>query len=123
MADVLDLPSIGQDEAYNIARVIARVTELDDLFVVPSSATAPIPQTARYATSWLRLKYLSEVLQSNLRDVRYLWLESELSLYFTVDEVVDLIGLSFEQNPRTREVVRDIQHNPRPLGDPDSDFA
>ncbi|KAL1882993.1 hypothetical protein VTK73DRAFT_515 [Phialemonium thermophilum] len=122
ISDVMDLPSIGQDEAYNISRLISTVTELDNLFL-PSrlSGVNPvedeIPTTAQYASSWLRLKYLSEVLQSNLRDVRYLWMESELSLYFTVDEVVDLINLSFEDNSRTREVIREIRQNPQPKQD------
>lgn len=35
ITDVLEMPSIGQDEAYNIASFIAKATELDDLF--PSS--------------------------------------------------------------------------------------
>ena len=113
IADVLDLESIGQDDAYNTARLIAKVTELDDLFLASSDS---VPSTARYAPSWLRLKYLSELLQSNLRDVRYLWFESELSLCFTAAEVVDLIGLSFEDNARRREIVREIERNPDPLG-------
>lgn len=125
IGDVMDLPGIGQDEAYNIANHIASVTALDDLFLPSRFATAEgrnfeaeneIPTTAQYASSWLRLKYLSEVLQSNLKDVRYLWLESELSLYFSADEVVDLVNLSFEDNPRTREVLREIRARPNPLG-------
>ncbi|KAK3403202.1 hypothetical protein B0T20DRAFT_19354 [Sordaria brevicollis] len=125
IGDVMDLPGIGQDEAYNIANHIASVTALDDLFLpsrfsqgVESSGEVEneVPTTAQYAGSWLRLKYLSEVLQSNLKDVRYLWLESELSLYFSADEVVDLVNLSFEDNPRTREVIREIRAKPNPLG-------
>lgn len=114
IADVMDLAGIGQDDAYNIANLIARVTELDDLFLPPKASKDDIPSTSQYASNWLRLKYLSEVLQSNLQDVKFLWLESELSLYFTVDEVVDLIGLSFVDNARTREVVREIQAQPHP---------
>ncbi|KAI0525504.1 hypothetical protein F5B22DRAFT_590218 [Xylaria bambusicola] len=114
IADVMDLAGIGQDDAYNIANLIARVTELDDLFLPPNAGKDDIPSTSQYASNWLRLKYLSEVLQSNLQDVKFLWLESELSLYFTVDEVVELIGLSFVDNARTREVVREIQGRPRP---------
>jgi centromere/kinetochore protein ZW10 len=127
ITDVMDLPSIGQEEAYSIAKLIATVTELDDLFL-PSrfqdqgfaseqAGDDEVPSTAQYASSWLRLKYLSEVLQSNLRDVRYLWMESELSLYFSVDEVKDLINLSFEDNPRTREVIKEISQNPHPRAD------
>ena len=133
IADVMDMSSIGQDEAYNIASWIASVTTLDDLFlpkrILSPSATAQskssthagesdqLPTTAQYAACWLRLKYLLEVLQSNLKDVRYLWLESELSLYFTLDEVLELINMSFEDNPRTREVLREITQNPSPLGE------
>lgn len=124
ISDIMDMPSIGQDEAYNIAKLIATVTELDDLFLPSRSqnrgqgpepeGASEIPSTSQYAPSWLRLQYLSEVLQSNLQDVRYLWMESELSLYFSADEVVDLINLSFEDNARTRDVIREITQNPRP---------
>ncbi|KAM3458927.1 hypothetical protein MY3296_000074 [Beauveria thailandica] len=114
ISDVLEMSSIGQDEAYNIAKLISAATELDDLFL-PSklSDTArtedEVPATAQYAPSWLRLKYLGEVLQSNLNEVKYLWCDSELSLYFTVDEVVDLIKASFEENARTRDTIREIR--------------
>ncbi|KAI8960574.1 hypothetical protein F5Y11DRAFT_329475 [Daldinia sp. FL1419] len=116
VSDVMDLAGIGQDEAYNIASLIARITELDDLFLPPGAPKDAVPTTAEYASSWLRLKYLSEVLQSNLLDVRYLWMESELSLYFSVEEVVELIGLSFVDNARTREIVKEIEAHPHPLG-------
>ncbi|KAK4191618.1 Centromere/kinetochore protein zw10 [Podospora australis] len=122
IGDVMDLPSIGQEEAYSIAKLIASVEELDDLFL-PSKLQGfgtpkkgEIPVTSQFASLWLRLKYLSEVLQSNLRDVRFLWMEGELSLYFTADEVVDLVNASFEENVRTKEVVREIRGNPHPRG-------
>ncbi|TQV90902.1 centromere kinetochore protein [Cordyceps javanica] len=113
--DVLEMSSIGQDEAYSIAKLISAATELDDLFL-PSKLGGDtartedeVPATAQYAPNWLRLKYLGEVLQSNLNEVKYLWCDSELSLYFTVDEVVDLIRASFEENARTRDAIREIR--------------
>lgn len=124
ITDVLEMSSISQDEAYSIAQLIATAAELDDLFL-PSRLSGgaggqppgedEVPATAQYAPSWLRLKYLSEVLQSNLNEVKFLWVESELSLYFTVTEVVDLIEASFESNSRTREAIREIQSKPTPL--------
>ncbi|KAI2643176.1 hypothetical protein GGS21DRAFT_2191 [Xylaria nigripes] len=118
VVDVMELAGIGQDDAYNIANLIAKITELDSLFLPPGADKNAVPSTAEYAGNWLRLKYLSEVLQSNLQDVKFLWMESELSLYFTIDEVVDLIGLSFVDNARTREIVREIQGRPLPRGPP-----
>jgi len=61
--------------------------------------------------------YLNEVLQSNLADIKYLWTQSELSYYFTADEVVDLIKLSFENNHNVRQAVKEIQSNPSPKAD------
>ncbi|KAF4589623.1 is centromere binding protein at prophase [Ophiocordyceps camponoti-floridani] len=121
LMDVLDMSSIGQEEAYRIAKLIASASELDDLFLpsklgVAAEAKADeIPTTAQYAPHWLRLQYLGEVLQSNLNEVRYLWCESELSLYFSADEVVDLIEASFEDNARTRETIREIRAKPQPV--------
>ena len=122
VSDVMELPSIGQDEAYEIAALIAKVEELDALFLPSRLAgekgkEGEVPLTAQFAGGWLRMKYLSEVLQSNLAEVRFLWVEGELSLYFSAEEVVDLVGVSFEDNPRTREVVREIRGNVRPLGE------
>lgn len=121
ITDVLDMSAIGQEEAYSIAKLIASATELDDLFL-PSklsggfSTTSPVkdelPATAQYAPHWLRLKYLSEVLQSNLNEVKFLWCDSELSLYFSTEEVIDLIYASFEDNARTRETIKEIRATP-----------
>ncbi|ROT43701.1 hypothetical protein SODALDRAFT_327907 [Sodiomyces alkalinus F11] len=129
ISDVMDAPSIGQDEAYKMAQLIAKATELDDLFLPSRAASSgqeqgqgqgqadpdEVPTTAQYAGTWLRLKYLSEVLQSNLNEVRYLWFESELSLYFSAEEVVDLIEASFELNARTRDTIRQIRERPQPV--------
>lgn len=119
ITDVMDLPAIGQDEAYNIASMIAKVTELDDVFLPSKLSGQPgesgeIALTAQYAPSWLRLQYLSEVLQSNLNEVRYLWFESELSFYFSASEVIDLVNVSFEANARSKEVIREIKERPHP---------
>ncbi|KAJ2904312.1 hypothetical protein MKZ38_008371 [Zalerion maritima] len=75
-----------------------------------------MPTTAQFAPTWLRLKYLSQFLQSNLNEVRYMWFESELSLHFAAEEVIELIELSFEQNSRTKRVSREIRDRPHPLG-------
>ncbi|RYP05694.1 hypothetical protein DL764_003619 [Monosporascus ibericus] len=116
IADVMDLAGIGQEEAYNIASLIARIEQLDGLFLPPNVGKDAIPNTAQYAASWLRLKYLSEVLQSNLQEVLYLWNESELSLEFSAEEVVELIRLSFVDNVRTRDIIREIESRPHPRG-------
>ncbi|KFY26992.1 hypothetical protein V493_03754 [Pseudogymnoascus sp. VKM F-4281 (FW-2241)] len=118
--DVTDLTVLGADEAFRIASLIALVTKLDDLFT-PEGAdedpeNPPVPTTSHYAAFWLKLHFLSEVLQSNLRDLMFLWSKSDLSLYFGAEEVVDLIELSFETNRRTREAIAEIRSEPFPRG-------
>lgn len=122
ITDVLEMPSISQDDAYAIAKQIASASELDDLFLPsklsgqepPADGEPEVARTPQYAPNWLRLRFLSEFLQSNLNDVKFLWLESELSFYFTADEVVDMIQASFERNERTRQLIREIQGNRNP---------
>lgn len=65
----------------------------------------------------MKMKFLTEVLQSNLSDVRFLWFDSILSVYFSAEEVVELIQLSFESNIKVKELIRDIRENPRPRGE------
>lgn len=115
--DVQDLVSLGADEAYRIAKMIAKFTTLDDLFLPETKEQSQVPVTSQYAPNWLKLHFLSEVLQSNLRDVKFLWFESDLSLYFRAQEVIDLIELSFENSHRSREVISAIRENPKPRGE------
>ncbi|KAI6708496.1 hypothetical protein JHW43_008968 [Diplocarpon mali] len=127
--DVFDLSDIGVDEAERTATILSRVESLDDLFLpkhdttksksrLPNSGTDDaVPLTSQFADQWMKMKFLSEVLQSNLKDVRYLWFDSDLSLYFSVDEVVDLVHLSFEKNAAVKQLLREIKENPDPIGE------
>jgi centromere/kinetochore protein ZW10 len=114
--DVEDLTSLGADKAYRVANLISKIVKLDDLFLPENKDQPHIPVTSQYAPNWLKLHFLSEVLQSGLKDVKYLWFESDLSFYFTAQEVVDLIELSFENNFRTREAITSIKEHPEPRG-------
>lgn len=99
--DVLDLQSLNADAAENTAKLISNVEALDDLF---NKAETP-----KFADQWMKMKFLSEVLQSNLQDIRMLWFESDLGLYFTKEEVLDLIQLSFEDNAKSKQLKREIR--------------
>jgi centromere/kinetochore protein ZW10 len=123
--DVFDLSSMSVTEAETTATVISLVEKLDDLFLPKpgsgnlSGLSGPdnqFPLTAQYADHWMKMQFLSQTLQSNLNDIHYLWFESDLSLYFTAQEVIDLIELSFENNPQVRNQIRQIRENPHPKG-------
>jgi centromere/kinetochore protein ZW10 len=120
--DVEDLSSLGADEAYRVANLISKVVKLDDIFLPDDKNLPQISVASQYAPDWLKLQFLSEVLQSDLKDVKYLWFESELSLYFTAAEVIELIQLSFEDNYRTRDAISEIRKNPHPKEDTEGDW-
>jgi centromere/kinetochore protein ZW10 len=121
IADIFDLTTIGVDEAEHIATIISNVESLDSLFINPTQQNGKASNeqsslTAQFVEKWLKMRFLNEVLQSNLSDIKYLWSQSDLSYYFTVDEVVDLIRLSFENNHNVRQAIREIQSDPVPKG-------
>ncbi|KAF7932012.1 uncharacterized protein EAE97_009033 [Botrytis byssoidea] len=106
ISDIFELTDLGVDDAERIAALIQQVDALESLFKENEIGT--------YAGDWLKMQFLSEVLQSNLKDIRYLWFESHLSLYFSKDEVRDLIELSFENNANSRSLIKDIKEKPLP---------
>ncbi|KAH6673050.1 centromere/kinetochore protein-like protein zw10 [Halenospora varia] len=123
ITDIFDLTSIGSDDAFTFATVLSKIEELDDLFIKPTDPSRPTDKdkpklslAAQFVDKWLKMNYLSQVLQSNLRDIKFLWFDSELSLFLTVEEVVDLIGVSFENNHQSKQTIREIRGNPAPKG-------
>ncbi|KAF7923767.1 uncharacterized protein EAE98_007585 [Botrytis deweyae] len=106
ITDIFELTDLGVDDAERIAALIQQVEALESLFKENEIGT--------YAGNWIKMQFLSEVLQSNLKDIRYLWFESHLCLYFSKDEVRDLIELSFEDNQNSRSLIKDIKEKPLP---------
>lgn len=127
ITDIFELPTIGVDDAQLIAEILTLVEGLDNLFIKPSAPKSSkngnqepaMSLTAQFVDQWLKLNFLNQVLQSNLVDIRYLWKESDLSLYFSREEVVDLIKLSFENNEKVRGVIREIEEGELPRGGDD----
>lgn len=123
ITDIFDLASIGSEDAFTFATILSRVEELDDLFIKPSDPSRPndkdkpkLSLAAQFVDKWLKMNYLSQVLQSTLKDIKFLWFDSELSLFLTVEEVVDLIEVSFENNHQSKQTIREIRDNPAPKG-------
>ena len=128
ISDTFDLPDIDTDLAQQIAKIISKVVELDDLFM--EGKEAEVAQTAKFAGSWLKFQFLGEVLQSTLPEIKYLWFESDLSLWcvrgwcrvvhldemlienrMTKSEVVELIDASFADNVNSRKLKKEISES------------
>lgn len=123
VTDILEISGLEADASYNIAKLIARVVELEDLYTISNSnETAEFAGLQMQASEcvgnvWFKLQYLSEILQSNLDSLRFLWFEGEASMFYSASEMIDLIELSFAESSRREDITRKIRANPRPRPD------
>ena len=112
--DIEDMEDIPEAESQRLASFCSQISKLDVLFTpqraneTPASEESP-PMTAVYVYNWLRFQYLANILESSLVDIKYLWTEGELSLEFTVDEVVDLIKALFADSHHRRNAISEIR--------------
>ncbi|KAL8857024.1 MAG: hypothetical protein Q9178_006429 [Gyalolechia marmorata] len=117
--DVEDMSDISEPESQRLTAYCKQVNALEDLFVPPHSA-APIsseedavPLTAVYAPGWLKFQYLSEILDSSLVDIIYLWIDGGLKLEYDTEEVVELIEALFADSEHRRRAIGDIRRSSR----------
>ena len=115
MNDIEDMPDISETMSQRLAAYCGRVTLLGDLFT-PQSAPSPeaedlMPVTAVYTPGWLRFQYLSNILESTLVDIKYLWIEGELSLEMTENELISLIEALFSDSDIRRRAIGEIKRH------------
>ena len=117
VVDIEDMPDISEPESQQLATYCNRIGALEDLFLptTPPATDAatneqePIPLTALYASHWLRFRYLANILESPLVDIKLLWTEGELGLEFDTEELVDLVMALFADTPHRRGAVAEIR--------------
>ncbi|MCJ1477975.1 ribosome biogenesis protein ytm1 [Lambiella insularis] len=115
--EVEDLGDISEPESQRLTSYCNRIIALDDLFLPEQSAEPvehaeqPLPRTAVYTAHWLKFQYLTNILESSLVDIKYLWTEAELSLEFEAEEVVDLIEALFADSEHRRRAIGEIRRS------------
>jgi centromere/kinetochore protein ZW10 len=109
--DIEDISDISEPESRRLTAFCQRVAELDQLFLSETQpgAEEPVSMAAVYCGSWLKFQYLYNILESSLVDIKYLWMEGELSLEFTADEVVDLVEALFADSEHRRRAIGEIR--------------
>ena len=117
IVDVEDMSDISEPESQRLTSFCNRIASLEDLFAPKELPTiAPdieqtIPLTAVYTPNWLKFQYLSNILESSLVDIKYLWSEGELGLEFSADELVDLIEALFADSEHRRRAIGEIRRS------------
>lgn len=112
--DIEDLGDISEDQSRQLVSFCNQLTKLEDLFMPETNGDIEaLPVTAIYVPSWLRFQYMINILESSLADIKFLWLEGELGLEFSADEVIDLIEALFAESDYRRRAISDIRKAPR----------
>lgn len=104
--DIEDLADISEPESQQLTAYCNRIATLEDLFPQTAEQTS---QTAVYTAYWLKFRYLANILESSLVDIKYLWTEGELGLFYDTEELVDLVVALFAEGPHRRNAIAEIR--------------
>lgn len=117
IVDIEDMSDIPEPESQRLTAYCKQIIALEDLFLPHSQAESAsseeqqetVPLTAVYAPGWFKFQYLSEILDSSLVDIKYLWTDGGLKLEYEVEEVVELIEALFTDSEHRRRAIGDIR--------------
>ncbi|OOF97861.1 hypothetical protein ASPCADRAFT_205131 [Aspergillus carbonarius ITEM 5010] len=111
--EIEDLGDISEPQSQRLVSFCNQVSQLEDLFIPEAlEDTERSPMTAVYVQNWLKFQYLINILESSLADIKFLWLEGELRLEFSPEEVVDLVEALFAESDYRRKAIADIRRAP-----------
>jgi protein transport protein DSL1/ZW10 len=107
--DIEDLGDISEPESQQLVSFGNRLSSLENLFMPESGDTGSVSMAAVYVRNWLKFQYLINILESSLADIKFLWVEGELQLEFTTEEVIDLVGALFAESEHRRRAIAEIR--------------
>lgn len=114
--DIEDMNDISEPESQRLTAYCKQFITLEDLFLPnqqPGSAASgqqeAVPLPAVYVPGWFKFQFLSEILDSSLVDIKYLWMDGGLQLEYDTEEVVDLIEALFADSEHRRKAIAEIR--------------
>ncbi|KAI4259448.1 MAG: hypothetical protein LQ352_000756 [Teloschistes flavicans] len=110
--DVEDMSDISEPQSQRLTGYCKQITALEDLFLpqeVAASGQEAVPLTAVYTPGWFKFQFLSEILDSSLVDIKYLWMDGGLELEYEAEEVVELIEALFADSEHRRRAIGEIR--------------
>jgi protein transport protein DSL1/ZW10 len=125
--EIEELGDIGEEDSHQLRRLMDVISTANEFFIQqqPSSTAGGSPSregeaqqdmTFIYCPLWFKFQYLAEILESSLADIKYLWMESELSLEFDQEEVIELIEGLFADSDVRRKTIGEIRASRRGIG-------
>ncbi|KAJ4344802.1 ribosome biogenesis protein ytm1 [Didymosphaeria variabile] len=109
ITDIEDMTDIAEDESKKLRGYCISLSSLSALFITGDDDGEQRDMTSVYTPNWFKFQYLSEILDSSLADIKYMWTDGELKLEMDVEEVLDLIRALFAESEYRRKAVADIR--------------
>lgn len=113
ISEIEDLGDISEADSKQLKALCENVMSLKEVFIQQKPGAegdeAQQDMTFIYCPAWLKFQYLAEILESSLADIKWMWLEGELSLEFEGEEVVELIEGLFAESDHRRRAVAEIR--------------
>ncbi|KAI9686633.1 MAG: ribosome biogenesis protein ytm1 [Bathelium mastoideum] len=112
IADIEDMPNIGEEESQRLRHFCDEISQLNDLFVQkhPDESVAS-DMTLYVIPNWFKFQYLGQIMDSSLADIVYMWKESELRLEYEASEIIDLIEALFAESEHRYKAIGEIKKN------------
>ena len=111
ISDIEDMTDIAEDESKKLRGYCVSLSSLSHLFMTEDGEGMERDMTSVYTPNWFKFQYLSEILDSSLADIKYMWTDGELKLEMDVEEVVDLIKALFAESDYRRKAIADIRRS------------
>lgn len=111
IVDIQEMSDIGEAESKQLRKHCQDMSKVNALFIQEQGPGQTTDMTPVYTPNWFKLQYLSEMMESSMADIKWLWNESDLKLEFEADEVVDLIEALFAESDLRRRTIAEIRRS------------
>lgn len=107
--DVEDMSDIAEDESRKLHGYCVSLATLAQHFQTEDDSGDMRDMAGIYTPNWFKFQYLSEILDSSLADIKYLWTDGELKLEMEGEEVIGLIEALFAPSDHRRRAIGEIR--------------
>ncbi|EMR09636.1 hypothetical protein PNEG_02220 [Pneumocystis murina B123] len=104
---IKDIPDISEAESKQLSTLFNQFAQVEDIFTVEKQM---FPITPTYVPSWLKFRYLLEILEASMQDLMYLYNSGAL-VDFEKEEIIDLLKTLFAETPSRAENILKIRNS------------
>ncbi|KTW27472.1 uncharacterized protein T551_02971 [Pneumocystis jirovecii RU7] len=104
---IKNISDISEAESKQLSELCNQFAQVEDIFVIEEQE---LPITPTYVPSWLKFRYLAEILEASMQDVMYLYNSGAL-IDFDKEEIISLLKTLFAETPCRAENISKIRNS------------